>query len=175
MFINSPWNAYAPSDIGSVAERVRARKGVAILKVDADVCLKHRPSVGPGWSIQGFRNPAQRGGCAGAVIKARFGKEWVCPRDLHMKKIFYRFYHEKDRNGNRRPYLFLACRPEDAVYHGTRRLVISARGVFLIPDRALGAALRESDISAIRDDADLALPPSPWELIEEEFDEIDQA
>jgi hypothetical protein len=173
MFINSPWNTNSPRDVGSVAEKVRARKGVAVLKVDASVCLKRNEVVGPGWSIKGFMNPAQKGGCAGAIIKARLGNEWACPIDLHMKKVFYKFYHERDRNGNRRPYLFLACRSDDAIYHGTRRLVISASGVFLIPDRDLGNALRESAFQErLSTESDLAFPQSPWELIEERFDEI---
>jgi hypothetical protein len=35
MFINSPWNTNSPRNVGSVAEKIRARKGVAVLKVDA--------------------------------------------------------------------------------------------------------------------------------------------
>ena len=134
---------------------IKIRTGVAKLIVDDNAEMWTRTGNGPGFQVEGFRDLREDGGRGqfpGIIIKAKLDEGWVCPRKLHNRKVFYRFYYDTDCSGRERPYLYLASRKGDRKYAGQRAVVISAgSGVFL----ALEASMRERLKLLKRSDGDL--------------------
>lgn len=108
-----------------------AWSGVAVLKLDDNIKFWTRSAVGCGFQIDGHRT--ERDGSPGIIIKAKLDKQYVCPRKLKNRKVFYRFYKGQDNTGTRRSYLVLAARTGDFVYRGSRCVFITRNdGAFLI-------------------------------------------
>lgn len=97
------------------------------MKIDGDCILHTRPNVGVGYQIDGFLD------FKSAIIKSKLNKEWVPPIELNLRKVFYKFYRGKDKNGIDREYVYLAARTNDDPYSGHRVVCFSkGKGVTLI-------------------------------------------
>lgn len=113
-------------------------QGVAVLKIDDNIKLWTRSAIGVGFQLDGLRTPE----APAIIIKAKLDNEYVCPRKLKNRKVLYRFYKEQDKHGEWRSYLYLASRTGDFCYRGTRCVVISRQGAFVIAEKSLRERLR---------------------------------
>lgn len=111
------------------------KTGVGVLKIDDKIELWTRSATGVGFQIDGHRDIKAN---STIIIKAKLNDKYVCPRKLKNRKVFYRFYTGKDKNGINRRYLYLAARSNDFVYRGSRLIMLTrSNGASLLLEKSL--------------------------------------
>lgn len=103
----------------------RMAKGVAGMKIDQNARFVNGEGVG--YQIVGFQN-ADPDKKQDVIIKAKLDNNYVHPRHLCNRKVFYRFYLARDRRGKLRRYLVINARSNNVGYWGSRCVILSKNG-----------------------------------------------